>query len=333
MLSRVANSIYWLSRYIERAENVARFIDVNLQMILDLPAGAGEQWAPLVIITGDDQSFAARRGPPTRENVIRFLAFDPDNPNSIFSCLRAARENARTVREVISPEMWEQINTCYLMVNAAAEDQVMASPYGFFNDVKRASLLFDGIADATMLHGEGFHFYRMGRLLERADKTSRLLDVKYYILLPSPADVGTPLDDIQWTAVLRSASALEMYRKRHGHIAPDRIVEFLLLDPEFPRSVHYCLTYGNDSLHAISGTPIGMFRNSAEQRLGQLRAELAYADTPHIIEHGLHEFLDSLQKKLNRVDHCIFDTFFALRPVGGLASPDRIDPGSAQEAE
>jgi uncharacterized alpha-E superfamily protein len=321
MLSRVANSIYWLSRYTERAENVARFVDVNLQMMLDLPSGATEQWAPLVIITGDDEDFAARFREATRENVIRFLTFHSENPNSIISCLRAARENARTIREAISSEMWEQINTCYLMVNAAATDpRIMESPYSFFNEVKKASHLFDGITEATMLHGEGWHFYRMGRLLERADKTSRLLDVKYFILLPSAADVGTPLDDIQWAAVLRSASALEMYRKRHGPIAPDKIMEFLLLDSEFPRSIHYCLTAANDSLHAISGTPIGMYRNAAEQHLGRLRAELAYTDSRQIIAMGLHEFLDGLQKKLNLVDHSIFDTFFALRPIGSLAS-------------
>src|SRR5215470_16847510 len=137
MLSRVANSIYWLSRYTERAENVARFIDVNLQMILDLPSGSREQWQPLVIITGDDADFAARYDGATRENVIQFLAFDAENPNSIVSCLRAARENGRTVRDAISPEMWEQINTCYLMVNAAAHDrQIAHSPDAFFSEVK-----------------------------------------------------------------------------------------------------------------------------------------------------------------------------------------------------
>jgi len=316
MLSRVANSIYWLSRYMERADNVARFVDVNLQMMLDLPSGLSEQWQPLVSISGDDDAFALRFATPTRENVIKFLTFEPDNPNSIVSCLRAARENARTIRESISPEMWEQVNTCYLMVNAAASDQLrMTLALGFFGEVKKASQLFHGITDATMLHGEGWCFYQLGRLLERADKTSRLLDVKYYILLPSLTDVGTPLDDIQWAAVLQSASALEMYRKRHGHIAPEQIIKFLVLDPEFPRSIHFCLTTANDSLHAISGTPVGMYRNSAEQRLGQLRAELAYTDMKQIIGRGLHEFLDALQTKLNLVDQCIFDTFFALRPV------------------
>ena len=325
MLSRVANSIYWLSRYTERAEDIARIIDVNLQMMLDLPSGSNQQWMPLVSISGDDHGFAARYAVPTRENVIKFLALDTENPNSIVSCLRAARENARTVREAISSEMWEQVNTSYLTVTAAASSQTLIhSPYSFFNEVKKASQLFDGVTDATMLHGEGWHFYRMGRLIERADKTSRLLDVKYYILLPSITDVGTPLDDIQWAAVLRSASALEMYRKRYGHIVPNSIVKFLVLDHEFPRSIYHCLTAANDSLHQISGTPVGMYRNLAEQRFGQLRSELAYTDIEQIVARGLHEFLDGFQQKLNFADQCIFDTFFALRPVGGAAMAQRL---------
>lgn len=319
MLSRVANSIYWMGRYAERAENVARLIEVNLQMILDLPPGTNEQWEPLIIISADDADFYRRYGTATRQNVGQFLSFDTENPNSILACLRAARENARTVREAISSEMWEHINTCYLMVSAAASDRsITMQPSDFLTEVRKASQLFDGITDATMLHGEGWHFYRLGQQLERADKTSRLLDVKYFILLPSAADVGTTLDDVQWAAMLRSASALEMYRKRHGHIAPDKVIEFFVLDPEFPRSILYCVTTANDSLHAISGTPVGMYRNAPEQHLGQLRAELAYADTGQIITRGLHEFLDGLQTKLNVVDQTIFETFFALRPVDAL---------------
>ncbi len=317
MLSRVANSIYWMSRYIERAENVARFVEVNLQMMLDLPKGLTEQWEPLVIITGDDALFARHYRGATRENVIQFLTFDPRNPNSILSSLRAARENARTVRDAVSPEMWEQINTCYLMVNAAAtRGRVLEDGDDFYNEVKKASLLFDGVTDATMLHDEGWCFYRLGRFLERADKTSRLLDVKYFILLPSAADVGTALDDIQWAAVLRSASGFEMYRKRHGHIEPEPILDFLLLDIDFPRSVNYCLTRAGESLHAISGAPAGTFSNSAEQHLGRLQAELAYTPVEQIIARGLHEFLDGLQSKLNLVDQGIFESFFALRPLG-----------------
>src|SRR5215212_6718491 len=215
MLSRVADSIYWMSRYVERAENVARFVEVNLQLMLDSTCGQDQQWAPLVATTGDEAAFRKRYKEATQDNVIQFLAFDPENPNSILSCLRAARENARTVREIISSEMWLQLNKFYLMVNdAAATGQGRNSPHEFFSEVKLASQLFTGITDGTMSHGEAWHFSRLARKLERADKTSRILDVKYFILLRSVADVGTPLDDTQWAAVLRSASAFEMYRKR-----------------------------------------------------------------------------------------------------------------------
>src|SRR5262249_30588231 len=168
MLSRVADSIYWMHRYIERAENVARFIDVNLRLLLDLPPGTTEQWQPLVDTTGDHALFRERYGQATQEHVIRFLTFDTSNPNSIYSCLRMARENARSVREVISSEMWEQLNRFYLMVrNAAATAGGKQTPHELFTEVKMASHLFVGITDATMSHGEGWHFGRLGRLIER----------------------------------------------------------------------------------------------------------------------------------------------------------------------
>jgi uncharacterized alpha-E superfamily protein len=318
MLSRVADSIHWMGRYVERAENVARFVDVNLNLLLDSPLGPEEgQWQPLVNTTGDHEAFAKRFGVATREGVIRFLTFDGENPNSILSCLRAARENARSIREIISSEMWEHLNACYLMVReAAAEPQGPSRPQAFYASVKEASHLFSGITDATMTHGEPWHFLHLGRMLERADKTSRMLDVKYYILLRSVADVGTPLDEIQWAAVLRSASAFEMYRKRHGRIEPGRIVQFLLLDGEFPRSVRFCLSEGRNSVHAISGTPSGTYRYPPEKLLGQLVSDLAYANVDEIIQWGLHEYLDDLQTKMNKGAHGVWETFFARRHPG-----------------
>jgi uncharacterized alpha-E superfamily protein len=314
MLSRVAESIYWMSRYIERAENVARFIDVNLNLMLDLPVGSTQQWQPLVDTTGDSKAFKDRYGAATQQTVINFLAFDAESPNSIASCVRIARENARSVREVISSEMWEQINQFYLMVSSVtARVESLSDPQEFFASVKTASHLVAAVTDATMTHGEGWHFSRLGRELERADKTSRILDVKYFLLLPAVSDVGTTFDDIQWAAVLRSASAFEMYRKRHGRIAPDRIVEFLLLDDEFPRAIRYCAMTARESVHAISGTAPGMFRNPAERLLGELCSELAYAQIEEIIAGGLHEYLDELQTKMNGVSEGIYDTFFAVR--------------------
>jgi uncharacterized alpha-E superfamily protein len=320
MLSRVAESIYWMSRYIERAENVARFIDVNLNLMLDLPIGSAQQWLPLVDTAGDHEEFTRRYGSDTPQDVIQFLTFDADNPNSILSCLRAARENARSVREIISSEMWEQLNKFYLIVTSAVTNpEVLADPHEFFAAVKMSSHLFVGVTEGTMTHGEGWNFIRLGRMLERADKTSRILDVKYFILLPTVAHVGTTFDDLQWAAVLRSASAFEMYRKTHGRIHPRRVVEFLLLNAEFPRAIHYCLTASRESMHAISGTPAGLFRNPAEQLLAQLCAELAYAQVDDIVESGLHEYLDGLQANMNQVSARVADTFFAARMAPPVA--------------
>lgn len=316
MLGRVANSIYWMHRYIERAENVARFIDVNLHLMLDLEVSDAEQWQPLVDTTGDRHLFEERFDAATKENVVAFLTFDTAYPNSIISCCHAARDNARSVREVIPSEMWEQVNKFYLMVqDAAGQGDVMDAPHDFFTEVKNACRLFTGITDATMSHGEGWHFSRLGFLLERADKTSRILDVKYFVLLPAVTDVGTPIDDIQWSAVLKSASALEMYRQRNGRIMPQRVADFLILDREFPRSIHYCVVQAEVSLHAISGSPIGTFQNHAEQRLGRLRSDLDYTQIEEVIADGLHEFLDTFQLKLNHIDDAIYNTFFTLRPV------------------
>ncbi len=314
MLSRVADSIYWMSRNVERAENLARFIEVTLNLALDLPPQSAEQWAPLIKVTGDHDEFAQRYGEASRANVINFLTFDSDYSNSIVSCLRSARENARSVRQAISTDMWEHLNHVYFQVLKAADNpQMLQSPQDLLHEVKLASHLFKGVTDATMLRGEGWQFARLGRLLERADKTSRILDVKYYILLPRVQDVGTSIDDLQWSAVLRSVDAFEMYRQRHHGISPTLIVEFLVLDRAFPRAIFHCVDVANEALHAISDSAPGSFTNTAEQQLGRLRSELAYAHVDEIIYGGLHEFLDSLQIRLNEVGDAISETFIANR--------------------
>ncbi len=316
MLSRVADSIYWMSRYVERAENLARFVDVTHNMSLDLPPGSEQQWGALVYASGDQEFFEQRYGEATRENVTQFLTFDREYSGSILSCVHAARENARSVRESISSEMWEQLNQFYLTVREAAKTGLPGSPNDFFQYVKNSSHLFVGITVTTFSQGEAWHFSRLGRVLERADKTSRILDVKYFTLLPSVADVGTPIDDLQWSAVLRSVSGFEMFRKRHHGITPKRVVGFLVLDRQFPRAIMHCIDTAFRSLHAISGSPQGTFWNIAEKRLGQLRSELAYSTVDEIIAIGLHEYLDSLQTKLNEVGDGIYHTFIAMDPAG-----------------
>jgi len=320
MLSRVADSIHWMSTYMERAENVARFIEVNLQMILDLPLVLNHtnHWKPLVSITGDDDYFYNTYGEATRENVIRFHTFDRNYPNSIISCVTAARENARSIREIISSEMWEQINRFYLLIRSEeSNSQALHNPFVFFQEVKTACHLFNGIMESTMTHGEAWNFAHLGRMLERADKTSRILDVKYFILLPKLEYIGTPVDDSQWAVLLKSTSGLEMYRKQYKHISPDNVVEFLILNREFPRSIHFCLNEAEEALSKITGSPPGTHQNRAERTVGRLRSRMNYATVSEIFSHGLHEYLDDLQGELIRIGQEIGNTFFAQELPGG----------------
>lgn len=324
MLSRVDDSIYWMNRYIDRAENTARFADVNLHLLLDLPETFEGQWDALVHITGDHEDFAARYGSADDEAVISFLTFDPVNPNSIISCVSAARENARSVREILSSETWEALNELYLSLHAAgAQQKARESPHEFFRNVRKSSHLVEGVMAETMSRGEAWHFSRMGRSLERADKTTRILDSKHFLLLPEAAHVGMPIDDLHWSAVLRSASAFEMYRKVYGRVVPDRIVRFLILDEEFPRSVRFCLYDAERAVHAVTGTPQRSFHNPAEHRLGQLVADLNYTDEQEIIQGGLYERLDDPQQEIADVGDALFETFFALKPLAGAVPAGR----------
>jgi len=311
MLSRVANSVYWMCRYIERAENVARFISVNLNLLLDLPLEEGHQWQPLIAITGDRAQFDLKYDACTQENVIRFLTFDRDYPNSIISSLQAARENARSVREIISSEMWEQLNRFFIEVKEAESSGFAQNdPHKFFLMVKMRGHMFTGLLYSTMSHGEAWHFARMGLMLERADKISRILDVKYFMLLPEAEYAGAPYDNIQWAAVLKSVSAHDMYRKIFHRITPKQVADFLIFDTEFPRSIRHCIANALISLHKITGTPQGAVQNRAEKILGRLQADLDYADIDEVLEFGMHEYLVSLQIRLNQVGEEISSTFF-----------------------
>jgi uncharacterized alpha-E superfamily protein len=315
LLSRAAEAIYWMARYIERAENVARFIDVNLHLQLDLPLEPAHQWQPLIDTSGDAEVFLDRYGKAKKASVIKFLVWDNKNLNSISSCLRSARENARSVREIISSEMWEQVNRMYLKIQsqrALAESERLAE---ILHAIRMGCHMFEGVTDSTMSYNEAWHFLRLGRQIERADKTSRILDVKYFMLLPSANSVGTPYDDIHWSAVLKSVSGFEMYRKRHGRIAPRSIVDFLVLDREFPRAIRHCLRASDESLHAITGTPMGSCHYPSERSMAPLRAELDYTSVENIINQGLHEYLDALQGRMNNIDKGLGRDFFYAEPI------------------
>jgi len=332
MLSRVADSIYWMNRQIERAENVARAVETTLDLVLDGTISHGRLWNALVCTFGDQDDFWERHGLADQQHVLTFLAFDADNPNSITNCLQAARENARTVREMISAPMWEEINKAHLVVRAAAAGRAdLHNPREFLDEVKRASQLITGVTDATMSHGEAWHFARLGRLIERADKTSRVLDVEHYFSSRAEelAPAGTASPDpagsaaVQWSAVLESASALEAYRKQYGVVTRRDVAEFLIFDRLFPRAIHFCLMKAEESLLAVTGGSKGAYANPAEQRLGRLRSKLDYGAIDEVLAGtgGLHGFIDGFQARLNRASEAIHDTFFALRPLGKSPEP------------
>ena len=335
MLSRVADALYWTSRYVERAENVARFIDVSLNLMLESSAHGERDWASLVLTTGDQEFFEKKYGTATPANVTQFLTFDEEYSSSIWSSVSLARENARSVRDIISREMWQELNEFYLMVQQAARPTAQPEDLiDFCARVKRAGIYFEGVTNATLSRGEAYHFANIGRMLERADKTSRILDVKYFLLSPTQAQgqaastqsqsqtqggrtqaqtqnvVDTNADQVGWTTLLNSASALQMYRQIWHVTTPESVSEFLLLDRNFPRSILRCVRRAQESLHSVSGEPLGSFESEPERLVGRLRAELEYAKIEEIMEQGLHEYVDGLQGQLNEVGAAVSAQFF-----------------------
>jgi uncharacterized alpha-E superfamily protein len=315
MLSRVADSLFWMSRYIERAENNARILDVNLQLLLDLAnqseVESAQQWNPVISSLEENELFESLYEKPDGIAAAEFVTLQKKNPNSIYSCLTSARENARTTREHISSEMWEQINRLYLFVKSdAARKLFRNSPYEFFKRIIAGSHLFQGIGDATMTHGEGWDFIRIGRLIERADNTSRILDVKYHILLPSGERVGGNVDTIQWMAVLKSCSALEAYRKLYvGQVTPGKVAEFLIAHGDFPRSIRFCVDSLDVALHRISGAGEAHYSNEAERLAGRLRSDVDYVTIREIFKFGLHQYLEAIQVRLVEVTEAMYQTY------------------------
>lgn len=316
MLSRVAHSLYWMSRYIERAENFARLLDVNLQLLLDFQGFTDttikEHWGSILLSSGDEAQFAKHYATADSRNVTEFFAFDLRNPNSIRSSVNAARENARMIRDQISAEMWETINELYLHLGTHNTDAIWAAGGAgeFFNNVKRSAHLFQGLTASTYSRNEGWEFIEFGKYIERADKTTRILDVKYHILLPSASDVGGAVDTAQWQAVLRSASALEAYRRFYvSEILPWKVAEFLIFSDSFPRSLHFCVAQVDDFLRRILGDTGPRPRTEAGRASRRLLADLQSLTIADVLqEHGLHEFLEEVQKTLDTIGNEMMET-------------------------
>lgn len=315
MLSRVADCLFWMSRYVERAENNARILDVNLQLMLDFEGQSEEDlrrhWSPIINSLEEHDLFHAVYQQADADSVVEFVTFEPKNPNSIFSCLTRARENARSVREQISSEMWEHLNRLYLFIRSdEARELFRSSSYQFYKRILEGSFQFIGITDVTMTHGEGWDFIQLGKFIERADRTSRILDVKYHILLPSGERVGGNVDTVQWMAVLRSCSALEAFTKLYvGQIAPWKVAEFLILHDCFPRALRHCVHQVDYALHRISGVPEDRFCNEAERLSGKLRSDLDYMRTGEIFQTGLHQYLDRFQLRLMQISGAVGEIY------------------------
>ncbi len=316
MLSRVANSLYWMARYIERAENIARIVDVNLQLLLDMRSLDEEQlaayWKPVVQATGDEEAFFKSHPHANGQSVTEFLVFQPENPNSIFQCICSARENARMVRDQITLELWEELNRSYLFLRSPQARLMWdRSPSEFFQEIKSASLHLIGIINATMVHDEGWLFVQVGQFIERADKTTRILDVRHSTLPTHgiPASISQT-DALEWAAVLRSCSAWDAYKSSYGaDVHPSHVADFLLLSEDFPRSVEFCVVELNHALRRLSGVMDGKFSNEAEKLAGRLVAELQFNTIEEVFAIGLHQYLDDLQIKLNNIGAAMFNTY------------------------
>lgn len=316
MLSRVAESMYWMSRYIERAENTARFLDVNFHLLLDLSKitqlDVRSYWEPLIIATDDRERFSTMHQEYNGDTVSDFLVFNRNNPNSVAGCLALARENARSMIEAISSEMWEQINRLYHFINSTDPSIIRTDPYNFYREIKNGSHLFQGITDATLPRSEGWDFIQVGKYAERTDNTARLVDVKYHLLVPQNTETDSEVDIIQWMAVLKSCSALEAFRKVYlSKIEPRTVLQYLLLDGYFPRSIYFSVKATQEALWQISGGHRRDNATNADRLVGKLEAELGFTTVDDVYDVGLHNFLEDLEKKLIKIGDQIHQTYFA----------------------
>ncbi|MFM7264546.1 MAG: alpha-E domain-containing protein [Cyanobium sp.] len=328
MLSRVADSLYWINRYVERAENVARFVEVSEALALDCPPGSAEPWLPLIEASGERELFDKLHPGGGPLEVVEFLVRNPDNPSSVVNCIAIARENARQIRDVITTEMWEQLNGTYWNLQEAEFWQ--QPPQEQLREVRRACQLFYGITDATLSRDLSWQFSRLGRLLERADKTTRILDVKYFLLLPSHERVGGVLDELQWIALLRSAGAYQMFRQSQQRaIEPEAVAGFLLLDPHFPRSVRYCLERISETLRIVHGNPLSGPPDDLECLTGLTLARWSFTRIEELIAHGLHEAIDQLQQDFNAMHRLIEQRYFIAPTGSDSAAP--TEPSCAPE--
>jgi len=336
MLSRVADSLYWMSRYMERAENISRILDVNLQYMLDLPrrdqTNPKTLWGPVLNSTGDERDFRKYYDETNSNTVIEFLTLHKENTNSILNCVTSARENARHVREQISDEMWEEINRFYLSLRGITMGRIRRmGAHEFSNRVREANHLFQGITDATMPHNQGWEFIQTGKYIERADKTTRIVDANLDVFAPcyEEQQQNRAVDTLKLAAILRSCSAHTAYRRVYvADLEPEKVVEFLVLGQSFPRSIRFCAEALHAALRRINGSTGDRFTNVSEKLAGQLDAELHFSSQEDVLAPGLHLSMDAIQTKLNQIDEAIYATYIFYEPEAEAALPNTGDEES-----
>ncbi len=322
MLSRAAHRMYCLGRYVEQAENTARILDVNHRMSLELAYFSDlDAWSPMLAITRSGQRFERLYGNISEKNVYEFFLLSAENPHSVLSCIQTARETARIMREYISEEMWEHLNRVYLELQDITLQDVMGRESNTFNlRIKTFCNAFHGLADNTMVHDQSWKFLRLGRLIKRALMTARILEIKYHLLLPDVSEVGRPLDLHQWQALLRSASAFEAYRHLYkAKIVPGQVVRLLLLNPGFPRSVHYCMRKTREALQGIKASnqeQYDLYRN-VEIFLDDLRGGVM---EKQLVDTGLKQNIEQTMDRCMEIDRqlhrCYFETLSAIDESG-----------------
>jgi uncharacterized alpha-E superfamily protein len=315
VISRVAEACFWLNRYIERVEVLSRMLSVNLAFQLDMALPEAERWLPLVVVTGQEQDFLELT-PPERvddpETVQDYLTWNPDNASSLYSSLRAARENARTIRETISLEMWETLNDLWVWLGErAAQRLYQGDRHSFYLRLRNGCLMYHGVAQETMLHEDPFEFMRLGTALERVGQTARVLDIKYHSIGPTAVDVETPTEVAQWLATLRFCSGVEPFLKRNDKPLSGRAVaEFLLFDPTFPRSVLHNLMRARNFLALVRPalpTPVGAPTHTL---LEKTLDRLAAMTIDEVLARGLHEVLTWIVDSTAEICTAVHEDFF-----------------------
>jgi len=334
LLARYAECIFWLARQVERAENLARVLEVNETHARD--RGGARNWRSIVQLYADEATFFARHARATASRVIRFYVTDPDNPTSIVSAVAQARENARTLRPLVSTEMWVQLNVFHNRLGAIAPEELAPGNLSpLLTEIKEACQTFTGITEGTFYRDQAWYFYRLGQYIERADQTTRLLDTKYRLLTGDADIVPVAADQIgQWHALLRSASGYHAFRRVHlSELTPARVVGFLLFNPSFPRSVYLCVREADEALTALKSRYAVRGGNDVAEGLEQLRSILSAQSTEQILATGLHEFVDFLQRYLVEVTNRLSVSFFGHPPAPAMAQAMASDAPLAEAGQ